>query len=76
MEGMLSQDGEGGGGGGKKEQKAGMVCLLEQARWPLTCLEFPSEVIWFLASCQDLPSTLAEYRMPDGITPPGPRNQP
>lgn len=59
----------------KKEHKTGMVCLLEQARWPLTCLEFPSEVIWFLDSCQDLPSTLAEYRVRDGITRPGPQNQ-
>lgn len=56
---------------GKKEHNAGTVCLLEQARWALTGLEFPSEVIWFLDSCQDLPSMLAEYRVPAGITRPG-----
>lgn len=52
MEEMLSQDGE--GGEKKKRARGRNECLLEQARWPPTGLQFPFEVIWYLDSCQAL----------------------
>lgn len=53
----------------KKSRKAEWSeCLLEQARWPPTRLEFPSEVIWFLDSCQDLPSAAAANARQDRVS--------